>query len=156
MLSARCLKLAGLYLVLGTSLGIFMGVTGNFSLAVVHAHTNLLGWATLALAAVVFRLWPQTAVTRLAQIFFWIYNLCLPVAMASLGLHLTQHDFVWLMPVVISAHLGVWLGAVLFVVNLFWSIPANAESARKNTYGGGQTFGPGTAGNRDVVARGGL
>jgi hypothetical protein len=32
MLSTRCLKLAGLNLVLGMSLGIFMGATENFPL----------------------------------------------------------------------------------------------------------------------------
>ncbi|HWM67548.1 MAG TPA: hypothetical protein VNO35_13260 [Steroidobacteraceae bacterium] len=153
MLSTRCLKLAGLNLVLGMSLGIFMGITHNFSLAPVHAHTNLLGWATLALAAVVFRLWPQTAVTRLAHAFFWTYNLSLPVAMVSLGLRLTGYDFVGLVPVVISALLGVWLGAVLFVANLFWSIPAREEpSARGNTYSGWADLSPGAGRNREVSA----
>ena len=33
----------------GMSLGIFMGMSRDFTLAPVHAHINLLGWVTLAL-----------------------------------------------------------------------------------------------------------
>ena len=40
---------AVLYALLGMSLGMFMGATEDFTLAPVHAHINLLGWATLAL-----------------------------------------------------------------------------------------------------------
>ena len=45
------LKLAVLYLIVGIGLGIAMGATENFTLRPVHAHLNLLGWTTLALAA---------------------------------------------------------------------------------------------------------
>jgi hypothetical protein len=122
MLSIRCLKLAGLYLVLGMSLGLFMGATGNFQLAPVHAHINLLGWVTLAIASGVFKLWPQTAQTRLANAFFWIYGLSLPVAMVALILLLRGHTGV--VPLLSLSELGGWLGGVLFVVNLFRALPA--------------------------------
>lgn len=120
MLSIRCVKLAGLYLVTGMSMGVYMGATKNFALAPVHAHVNLLGWVTLAVAAAVFRLWPQAQGTRLAQTFFWLYNLCLPVTLLALALLLTGHAAA--APVLATTELGVWLGGVLFVLNLFLAI----------------------------------
>ncbi len=38
-------------LVAGVAIGIGMGVAHNFQLAPVHAHTNLVGWTSLALMA---------------------------------------------------------------------------------------------------------
>lgn len=126
MLSIRCLKLAGLYLVAGMSMGVFMGATKNFALAPVHAHVNLLGWVTLAIAAAVFRLWPQAERTKLAQTFFWLYNLCLPVTLGALMLLLTGHPGVE--PVLAITEIGVWLGGVLFVLNLFLAIKAEPRA----------------------------
>ena len=45
----------------GMALGLWMGPTGNFQFAPVHAHLNLVGWATLALFAIYYRLTPQAA-----------------------------------------------------------------------------------------------
>ncbi|HVG48439.1 MAG TPA: hypothetical protein VM899_09950 [Rubellimicrobium sp.] len=45
----------------GMSLGLWMGPTGNFQFAPVHAHLNLVGWATMALFAIYYRLTPQAA-----------------------------------------------------------------------------------------------
>lgn len=125
MLSNRCVKLAGVYLVAGMSMGVFMGATRNFTLAPVHAHVNLLGWVMLAIAAAVFKLWPQAAATRLAQVFFWLYNLCLPVTLVALALLLTGHPGPE--PVLAASEIGVWLGGVLFVLNLFLAISGGQQ-----------------------------
>lgn len=45
----------------GMSLGLWMGPTGNFQFAPVHAHLNLVGWATMALFGIYYRLTPQAA-----------------------------------------------------------------------------------------------
>ncbi len=127
MLAIRCLKLAGLYLVLGMSLGIGMGIARNFSLAPVHAHINLLGWVSLGLAAAVFKLWPQAARTRLATAYFWTYNLSLPVAMASLAVELSGYRAI--VPLVAASHMVLWLGGLMFVINLFLTFRAGAATA---------------------------
>lgn len=44
-----CFTIAGLAAMSGMSLGIYMGLNGDFALAPVHAHINLLGWVTMAL-----------------------------------------------------------------------------------------------------------
>jgi hypothetical protein len=129
MLAARCLKLAGVYLIAGLALGLAMTMTKRFTLSTLHAHMNLLGWVTLALAAIVFAVWPRTESTRLARAFFWIYNLSLPVMLITLALVLIGGGKFVLAMKISSA--GVLVGAILFVVNLFVAIPPAARSARK-------------------------
>jgi hypothetical protein len=43
------IKAAVVYLVMGVGLGIYMGASGDHVMVPVHAHFNLLGWASLAL-----------------------------------------------------------------------------------------------------------
>lgn len=45
----------------GMILGIWMGIAQAFEFAPVHAHLNLVGWATMALFAIYYRLTPQAA-----------------------------------------------------------------------------------------------
>ena len=42
------IKIAVVYLVVGATLGLGMGIAQTFTLAPVHAHLVLLGWASLA------------------------------------------------------------------------------------------------------------
>jgi len=77
----RLFKLAVVYLVIGVALGVFMGNTHNFQLRPVHVHLNLLGWATLALTAVAYHLYPRMLASRLAAWHFWLHNLGLPIGM---------------------------------------------------------------------------
>jgi hypothetical protein len=117
-LAVSCLRLAGVYLIAGMAMGIFIGISQQFVLAPVHAHVNLLGWATLSLAGIVFALWPHTAQTWLARVFFVIYNVSLPITMISLTVKFMGSNIE--LPLVLGS-LGVFIGAVLFVVNLFLS-----------------------------------
>jgi hypothetical protein len=109
------IRIAVIYLVIGTSLGIVMGISQRFTLVPVHAHVLLLGWATLAIAGVVYQLYPTAANTRLARIHFLLHNLGLPVFMVALALLLSGHES--LMPLVGIAALVVLLGLILFAVN---------------------------------------
>lgn len=109
------IRIAVIYLVIGTSLGIAMGISQRFTLIPVHAHVLLLGWATLAIAGVVYQLYPMAANTRLARVHFWLHNLGLPVFMAALALMLSGHESV--LPVVAIAALVVLLGLILFAAN---------------------------------------
>src|SRR5262245_64649043 len=91
-MTTRRIKLAVIYLVAGMSLGIWMGINQDFTLRPVHAHVNLLGWATLAIAALIFYMFPQLARTRLATGWFWLYSLAFPVAMISLAFMLSGNE----------------------------------------------------------------
>lgn len=53
-LSTAFFAVAVLYAMGGMLMGMFMGATQDFSMRSVHAHINLLGWATLALMGAFF------------------------------------------------------------------------------------------------------
>jgi hypothetical protein len=62
------LLLAALSLVVGIGLGIFMGITHDFSYVPVHAHVNLVGWASLGLFGLAYRAYPELASRKLAKV----------------------------------------------------------------------------------------
>jgi hypothetical protein len=66
---AFVLLLAAALCVLGGMLwGIQMAVSGDHLLASAHAHLNLVGWVTLALFGVYYRLTPAACASRLARV----------------------------------------------------------------------------------------
>ncbi len=74
-IDALFLRTAVIYVLAGMSLGIFMALSDDHSQMPTHAHMNLLGWASMALYAVVYRVWPEAARSPLAAWHFWIANL---------------------------------------------------------------------------------
>lgn len=116
-MSARLLRIAAVYLAVGVTMGIVMGITQNFVLAPVHAHINLLGWASLGVMGIVYHLHPQAAQTRLARIHFWVHTIALPVFMVGLAMMLTGHAA--FVPLVIAGASAVAIGVFVFVVNLW-------------------------------------
>jgi hypothetical protein len=114
------IRIAVIYLVVGATLGIIMGIKGDFALAPVHAHLNLLGFATLAIAGLVYRAFPAAATTRLARVHFWLHNLGLPVFMIGLGIMLSGHA-AWL-PVVIVGSLTVLVALFVLAANVWMSV----------------------------------
>ncbi len=56
----------------GMALGIWMGTNENFTLAPLHAHINLVGWASLMLFGLFYRGAPQSASTMAAKIHYWV------------------------------------------------------------------------------------
>lgn len=67
------LRLAVLYFIAGVALGLYMGITHDHTLAPVHVHLNLLGWVSLGVFGLFYRVVPEAAQTRLARVQFWIY-----------------------------------------------------------------------------------
>ena len=120
----RFLKIAVIYLLIGALLGGYMGGTENFALAPVHAHLALLGWASLALAGLIYQLYPAAASTLLARIHFWLHNIGLPFFMLGLCLVLTGHTAA--VPIVSISAAGVIIGLAAFTVNVLMNVKANA------------------------------
>jgi len=67
------LRIAVLYILIGVSLGIYMGASGDHSMHPVHAHLNLLGWVAMSLFGLFYRAIPAAAESTLAKAHFWIY-----------------------------------------------------------------------------------
>lgn len=111
------LKLSVVYLIIGISMGIAMGASQNFTLRPVHAHVNLLGWTTMALAGLIYSVFPKAGESRLARLHFWLLNLALPVMMLALAMLLFGQMAV--APVLALAEIAAALGIVAFAVNMF-------------------------------------
>jgi len=111
------LKLAMIYLLIGVLMGIAMGATQDFTLRPVHAHVNLLGWATLAVAGLVYTVFPAAGESRLAKVHFWALNLSIPVMIAALTAVLLGHAAVG--PILAISEVVALVGIVSFVANVF-------------------------------------
>jgi cbb3-type cytochrome oxidase subunit 1 len=118
------IRIAVVYLFAGALLGLVMGITQRFTLVPVHAHVLLLGWASLALAGVVYHLYPAASRTRLARLHFWLHNAGLPVFMIGLGLLLSGTAS--LLPIVAGAAVAVVIGLALFALNVLVNAKATA------------------------------
>jgi cbb3-type cytochrome oxidase subunit 1 len=118
------LKIAVAYLFLGALLGLGMGITQNFVLAPVHAHLLLLGWASLALAGLVYHLYPAASTTRLARTHFWLHNLGLPVFMVALGLLLSGREAAG--PIVAVSASVVLVALAIFALNVLVNVKSAA------------------------------
>lgn len=70
-----CFIAAAVAAICGMSLGIFMGIRGDFTLVPVHAHINLLGWVSLALYGLYHR-----GVTRADNRLAWVQVGCAALA----------------------------------------------------------------------------
>lgn len=70
--SRRFLLCAIAYVIVGMTLGIFMGATQDFTFEAVHAHMNLVGWATMGLFSYYYNAVPEAGETRLAHVHFWV------------------------------------------------------------------------------------
>ena len=118
----KFIRIAVIYLLLGACVGLGMGMAQQFTLAPVHAHLLLLGWASMALAGLIYHWYPTAGATRLARIHFWVHNLALPVFMVSLGLMLTGTEAA--MPFVAGAATVMLVGLALFAANVIINVKA--------------------------------
>ena len=119
------LLLAAASLLVGVTLGIGMGVIHDFQLAPVHAHLNLVGWASLALFGLTYRAYPELGCSRLASIHFALASLGAVLFPIGIALAITE-----VTSAVAIAAAFVWLGAVLsFLANLARVAMASSRTA---------------------------
>lgn len=121
------LKLAITYLIVGVTLGIGMGATRNFTLTPVHAHINLLGWTTLALAGLIYSVFPQAGTSRLAKVHFWLINLAMPVMLGSLAALLLGKEGIE--PVLATAEIVAAAGIATFAANIYINVGKDQQAA---------------------------
>jgi cbb3-type cytochrome oxidase subunit 1 len=116
----RFLKIAVVYLVIGVAAGIVMGITEKFQFAPVHAHINLLGWATFALAGLIYVLFPRAAATRLATWHFWLQNIGVPVFLLSLVFVVSGNAAA--IPLTIAGSFITLAAMIVFLANVFANV----------------------------------
>ena len=86
--SNNFLRLGVLACLVGMSLGIWMGMNENFTLAPVHAHINLLGFASMMLFGLFYRAFPAAAKGWLPMAHF---------VLAVLGFLIMAPSLAWLL-----------------------------------------------------------
>jgi hypothetical protein len=86
----------------------------------VHAHFNLLGWASLAVIGLVYQQFPVAGSHRLATVQFWLHNAGLLAAMLLLVGFLRGNSS--LDPVLGVASIVIGASVVLFAINVFQNI----------------------------------
>lgn len=120
-MSNTFLRLSVLFVVLGVSLGYWMGATHNFIVSPVHAHINLLGWVSMFLYGLFYRAFPDAALGWLPKVHLTLAVIGLPVMMIGLTIQLLA--IASLMPVVpilmIVGPTMVVLGMFAFAVIVF-------------------------------------
>lgn len=121
-LAPAFIKVALVYFLLGVALGIYMGARPDFTLSGVHAHINLLGWVSLALAGAIYTLYPAAGRSRLALWHFWLANLALPIMMVSLAFFLLGRPGAGPALGISSVLMG--LAVLLFGLNVFRNVRA--------------------------------
>ena len=117
-LGFNLIKIASIYMVAALSLGLYMGVTHAFGFVSVHSHLGLLGWATMALAGLIYVVVPQCDGNKLSKAHFWLHNLGLPVLIAGLVWN-ARSTTSYAEAVIGVGSLLVMLALLLFTINLF-------------------------------------
>lgn len=121
------LQLAVLYLIVGVALGIVMGASRDFTLRPVHAHLNLLGWATMAVAGLIYSVYEQAGRSVLARIHFWLANVSMPIMALALSLVLLGKTAV--VPMLVVSEMLAAAGILVFAANLFLNLNGETHTA---------------------------
>lgn len=122
------LRIAMLYVVVGVLFGLVMGITERFQFADVHAHINLLGWATLALAGLIYTVFPSAGNNRLAVAHFWLHNVGLPIFIFALFILANGNKTLGVPAAIVGSNLAI-LGILVFAINVW----LNVKPARVGT-----------------------
>ena len=118
---------APIYVLIGMGFGIFMGATENFTLAMAHAHLNLIGWVTMALYGTFYAL-AREASQKLAWTVFWLNNAGAAIMFPSLAMVLSFGDgSPFLLPLIVSEFLA--LGGMLCFAFSVWSVLMKSAGA---------------------------
>lgn len=120
-LSNTFLRLAVVTAVVGMIWGNVMGATHDHSASSAHAHLNLLGWVSMAVYGLFYRVAPQAARGVLPMTHFWLSLLGLVMMIPALAVILTQYEplLAVAIPVAGLSGLVVLLSMVLFAVIVF-------------------------------------
>jgi hypothetical protein len=115
--SNNFLRLGVLSALVGMSLGVWMGANQDFVLRPVHAHINLLGFASMMLFGLFYRAFPAAGRGWLPMAHFGLSVLGFLILMPSLALMLLQKPL-FLLAMIASEFMLVG-SMLLFVVIVF-------------------------------------
>lgn len=115
--SNNFLRLGALSALVGMTLGVWMGANQDFVLRPVHAHINLLGFASMMLFGLFYRAFPAAGRGWLPTAHFVLSVIGFLILMPSLALMLLQRPL--FLPGMIASELMLVGSMLLFVVIVF-------------------------------------
>ena len=125
--SNNFLRLGVLSALVGMALGVWMGANQDFVLRPVHAHINLLGFASMMLFGLFYRVFPAAGRGWLPKAHFALSVLGFLILMPSLTLMLLQRPL--FLPAMIASELMLVGSMLLFVVIVFMATMKKDEAA---------------------------
>ena len=129
------LRIAVIYVLVGMALGIFMAMSEDHSQMPTHAHMNLMGWASMALYAVAYRVWPEAARSPLAAWHFWLANLGTLVVVIGVAGVMAGHEGSF-EPIAAFGSIVSLIGMVVFTVIVYTRVGlASSLAGRAGTPG---------------------
>lgn len=124
--SSLCFRAAVVLVVVGMAWGLQMAISDNHSAFPAHAHLNLLGWVSLFLFGIYYRLHPalERSKLALAQVSLWIVG----VIIQAIGVALVTTGTPAGEPAAAGGSIIVLLAMLLFGWQVFRA-PEGAASA---------------------------
>ncbi len=90
--SSACFRAAVLFVLVGMLWGLQMAISNDHSAFPAHAHLNLLGWVSLFLFGIYYRMHPAVDRSRAALVQVGIWSLGTAVMAVGVGLVHTGHE----------------------------------------------------------------
>jgi len=107
-----------IFLVVGLLIGMYMGGSGDHTLALGHAHINLIGFVLSVIFALTYRSYADMGASRLATYHFWLHLVGAVVVNLMLILMLSGRiSEAAMAPIAPLAELAVVVGVLLFLFN---------------------------------------
>ncbi|MEH7306173.1 cytochrome-c oxidase [Neobacillus drentensis] len=119
-MAVRLIKISVVYFVIGVCLGMYMSMTENLNFSPVHAHINLLGWLTMAVAGLIYVGFPSAAETTLAKVHFWVHNISLPIMMIGLAFYVSGTKSAE--PAIATGGTLMVLGIIVYAINILKNV----------------------------------
>lgn len=118
-------KIAAVYLLIGLSVGMYMGISGQYAYISAHSHMSLAGWTTMALAGLAYLALPGCERNRLAAAHFWLHNVGLPVMLGGLMFKAAGKEAAE--PFVALGSALVLVAMLVFTINVFLNAGAGSR-----------------------------
>lgn len=118
-------KMAVVFLIVGILMGLQMSISGAHNIIGAHAHTNLVGWVTMALFGGYYALNPAKAETRMARIHFWSFAVSAVVLAASL--YAMYMGFTAIEPLLAISSIVAFLSVLVFAGVVFTKAEATVR-----------------------------
>src|SRR6516225_10466655 len=119
--SSLCFRAAMLLVLAGMMWGLQMAITDDHSAFPAHAHLNLLGFVTLFLFGIFYRLNPKVEANRLAIPQVWIWIVSTIVLAIGVGLVHTGHPAGD--PIAAVGSFAIFADAIVFTWLVFQGTP---------------------------------